>query len=281
MASNTENVKLGVCSITYDGFDLGYTKGGVDVVVSTDTYPVTVDQFGESTINEYVTKRNVKISCPLAETTLENLARIMPGATLVSDGMAIGSITYAGQPSANDTIVMNGVTFTWKAVAAAATDIAIGATLADSLRNAADKLNTSPNPLVSVAFYSANATVLAIKYDVSGTEGNAFTLAKVGTAGTVSGATLTGGGISTKMRVDVTNAVGTNLLKTARQLVLHPIELDALDTSEDFIVPLASTAGAMKFAYKHNEERIFNTEFTGYPDPATKILFRLGDLTAV
>ena len=31
MASSTENVKLGVCTILFDGNDLGYTKGGVEV----------------------------------------------------------------------------------------------------------------------------------------------------------------------------------------------------------------------------------------------------------
>jgi hypothetical protein len=52
MSSNTKNVKLGVCTVLYKGVDLGYTKGGVEVDVTTSTKPVTVDQFGESVINE-------------------------------------------------------------------------------------------------------------------------------------------------------------------------------------------------------------------------------------
>lgn len=83
MASSTSNVKLGVCKITFNSIDLGYTKGGVEVDVTTSTHPVTVDQFGESVINEYITKRDIKVKCPLAETTLENLVAIMPGATLI------------------------------------------------------------------------------------------------------------------------------------------------------------------------------------------------------
>lgn len=173
MASDTANVKLGVCKITFGGVDLGYTKGGVEVEVATDTHPVTVDQFGESVINEYITKRDVNIKAPLAETTLENLVAIMPGSTLVTDGV---------------------------------------------------------DP--------------------------------------------------TKKRVDVQNGVGSNLLTIAQELILHPIELDPSDLSEDFTVPLAATAGAMSFAYKHDEERVYNTEFNGYPDPTTKILFKLGDTTA-
>lgn len=171
--SDTKNVKLGVCKITYGGVDLGYTKGGVEVDVATETYKMTVDQFGESEINEYIMKRTVKVKCPLAETTVENMVAIMPGATLITDGV-------------------------------------------------------DPN----------------IK------------------------------------RVEVTNGVGTDMLQQAQELVLHPIALPDGDQSEDFIIPHAATAGGLQFAYKYNEERIFNVEFSGYPDPATKVLFTFGDPNA-
>lgn len=85
MASDIKNVKLGVCKVTFDGQDLGYTKGGVEVSVKTETHKVMVDQFGKTPINEYVMGREVQVKVPLAETTLENLVRIMPGASLVTD----------------------------------------------------------------------------------------------------------------------------------------------------------------------------------------------------
>ena len=83
--SNTENVKLGVCRVSFGGEDLGFTKGGVEVNVETSTHEVTVDQMGETPINEYITSRTCTVTVPLAETTLENLVKIMPGATLVTD----------------------------------------------------------------------------------------------------------------------------------------------------------------------------------------------------
>lgn len=83
--NKTENVKLGVCSVTFGGTNLGFTKGGVEVTVETETHEVTVDQMGETPINEYITSRTCTVSVPLAETTLENLVKIMPGATLVTD----------------------------------------------------------------------------------------------------------------------------------------------------------------------------------------------------
>jgi hypothetical protein len=88
MASSTKNVKLGACKITYNGVDLGYTKGGVEAEVTTTTKAITVDQLGETTISEKITKRDIKVKIPLAETTLENLVAIMPGSTLKNDGGA-------------------------------------------------------------------------------------------------------------------------------------------------------------------------------------------------
>ena len=59
MASNTKNVKLGVCRVYFGDKeeDLGYTKGGVDVSIATETHEVTVDQLGNTPIIEYITDR--------------------------------------------------------------------------------------------------------------------------------------------------------------------------------------------------------------------------------
>ncbi|HEV7286884.1 MAG TPA: hypothetical protein VGN75_18705 [Kaistia sp.] len=173
MASDTKNVKLGVCRITWGGVDLGYTKGGVEVEIATETKKVMVDQFGNSEINEYVMGRTVKVRAPLAETTLENLVAIMPGATLVTDAVE-----------------------------------------------------------------------------------------------------------TARKKVEVTTGTGVSLLDLAKELVLHPVANDDDDTSEDFVIPKAATPGQATFAYKLDEERIFNVEFTGYPDPASKLLFVVGDKTA-
>lgn len=167
--SDTRNVKLGVCKVYYDGVDLGYTKGGVEVTVTTETHKVEVDQFGKSPINELIMSRDARVKCPLAETTLANLVSIMPGATLV-----------------------------------------------------------------------------------------------------------TGGGAS---RVDVEHSIGTDLLTIAKPLILHPQNLLAADLTEDFTLLLAGTGGQLQFAYKLEEERIFNIEFTGYPSSQTRRLFVVGDLT--
>ena len=110
MASDTRNVKLGVCSITFGGVDLGYTKGGVEVTVSTETKEVSVDQFGQTPIDERIMARKVTAKTPLAETTIENMAKIMPGSTLTVAGTAAtGTITLSTAiPVAGDSVTIVG-----------------------------------------------------------------------------------------------------------------------------------------------------------------------------
>ena len=81
----TENIRLGTCTITLGSTDLGLTAGGVEVTVETNTYESNCDQFGETVVKEIVTGRNVTVSVPMVETTLDNLVRVMPGATMMVD----------------------------------------------------------------------------------------------------------------------------------------------------------------------------------------------------
>lgn len=289
MASNTKNVKLGVCQLFFAGVDLGYTKGGVEVTVSTETHEVNIDQFGKTAINQLIMGRDCKVKAPLAETTLENMVAIMPGATLTATGGAVatGTLTVATNPTANDTVVVNGVTFTFKSAPASGYEVAIGANAAESAANLAAALTASKDAKIAVATYSVAGAIVTVKYGsaliygtdgMKGVEGNSFTIA-TGTAGakvTVSGATLTGGTEPTAKIVDVTTGVGMDLLSIAKELRLHPINKADSDLSEDFIIPLAATAGALSYAYKVDDERVFSTEFTGYPDPVTKRLFLVG-----
>ena len=172
MASSTDNVKVGVCSVNFGGVDLGYTKGGVEVEVTTEKYTVTVDQFGQTPVNDYVIGRTIQVTTPLAETTVDNLIATMPGATKVIDSVD-----------------------------------------------------------------------------------------------------------NTKIKAEVKTGLGTNLIDVADKLVLHPKAAGA-GVNEDIVIPKAATAGGMNFAYNLDAERIFNVVWTGYPDPATELLFIVGDESA-
>lgn len=165
VSNQTTNVKLGVCKVFFGGIDLGFTKGGVEVAVETESHVVTVDQLGSTPISEYIIGRSCQVTCPLAETTLDHLVAIMPGAVLVED--------------------------------------------------------TSP----------------VIKY------------------------------------AEVSTGVGTELRDEAQVLRLHPVSKLLTDTSEDFVIPLAATTGALQFGYKLDEERVFNVVFKAYADNTGKLFY--------
>lgn len=276
--SDTKNVKLGVCKVFYDGVDLGYTQGGVDVTVKTETHKVNVDQFGKSTINEVILSRDVTAKVPLAETTLENLVRIMPGAVMNITGgaAATGAITIATNPADGETVTVNGVLITFKTTLTTGNQVKLGASATATATALAAFLNASSLPALSVATYTAAAAVVNVAYDIAAAAGNAFSLAAGQATVTVSGATLTGGTNPTAKRVDVPTAIGTNLLDQAKLLRLHPKALLDTDQSEDFVIPLAATPGALNFSYQLEKERIFEIEFNGYPDPNTEKLFYIG-----
>lgn len=260
----TTNVKLGVCNVRFGGVDLGFTKGGVDLEVSTDTHKTMVDQFGESEIGETITKRSVKATVPLAETTVENMVRIMPGAVLVDNGTKqVVTVSEALVVDATlYTVTIDGVAYSYTTTSTSATAWADGLVAAINLSGAA--------PLVAANV--ADDVVLTGR--VSG-ETATFSA----TGGTISASETTPAVVGAK-RVDVQNGIGTDLLQIAKELVLHPISKPTADQSEDFIIPLAATAGGLSFAYKTDDERVYNCEFTGYPNASTKVLFKFGDPAA-
>jgi hypothetical protein len=154
--------------------------------------------------------------------------------------------------------------------------VTIGANAAATAAALNTFLNAHTDPKIAVAQYSVAAAVVTATYNDYGTEGNSFTLAAGTSGATLSGATLAGGTEPTAKRVDVTDAISVNLLAIAKELRFHPQERAESDKSDDFVIHKAATPGALKFAYKLEDERIFNCEFMGYPDPTTRKLFSLG-----
>lgn len=90
MASDLTKVKLGPCKVTYDvgGTAVVFetTKGGVVLTYEEETREVTVDQFGNTPVKEIVIGRKAQVEVPFAEYDLDKLAKIIPGATLVTNG---------------------------------------------------------------------------------------------------------------------------------------------------------------------------------------------------
>jgi hypothetical protein len=116
------------------------------------------------------------------------------GPPVTTQGVAAsGAITFAANPANNDTITVGGQVFTFKSANPVGNQILIGATLADTVREAVWALNASGVVAVAAARYTADrdGTKINVTHKTIGTAGNAFALAA--SVATVSGATLAGG----------------------------------------------------------------------------------------
>lgn len=109
-------------------------------------------------------------------------------------GRATGTITFAAQPTAADTLTIAGVVITFvSAITDATSQVLIGASTTLTAANLRTFVNAHSATLGVTAQAAAN-TVVTVEAVADDEEGNAVTLAKSGTNPTLSGATLTGGG---------------------------------------------------------------------------------------
>lgn len=106
---------------------------------------------------------------------------------------ASGTITFTANPSPGDTVTVNGVSIQFVASGPTGNQVLIGGTDLLTAVNLNTFLTNSVNPSLLVATYAVVGLVVTVTYGTVGTGGNAFTLAKVSTAITLSGATLSGG----------------------------------------------------------------------------------------
>lgn len=136
---------------------------------------------------------------------------------------ASGSITFTANPTAGQTVVLNGVTLT------EGVDFAAGGTTDATVTNLATALNASTNRAISQATYLAGGTTLTITQDSGGKLGNQYIIdqASSTTTFTTSGAatqvanvyTLTGG-LDNGLRTNgllATGTIGDALVNTQSQ----------------------------------------------------------------
>lgn len=117
---------------------------------------------------------------------------------LVGNPFAVGYLLFVSNPADAETIAVNTVSFTFKLVPSAATDVQIAVTKELTANNLAAALAQSVSALLTVAKYQVNKLGVSNELDIisttPGTGGNAYALAD-SSAGAVtkSASTLTGG----------------------------------------------------------------------------------------
>ncbi len=72
------NVQVGACQVTFNGVDLGHTKGGVEVTYEPVHTDVAVDAYGETIVEKFLRGEKLMAKVPLAEYTINNLRNAIP-----------------------------------------------------------------------------------------------------------------------------------------------------------------------------------------------------------
>lgn len=111
----------------------------------------------------------------------------------VAPSTAVGNAAFSGQPTANDTLTIQGTAITFVASGATGNQVNIGGSLAVTLGSLLTFLNASVDTQLVKMTYSVVASTLYMVSVLTGTTGNAYTLAKSSTAITLSASTLAGG----------------------------------------------------------------------------------------
>lgn len=232
--SSIANVRLGICSIVYDGVTLGHTKGGAELSVKNDVIETTVDKYGTTPAKAWHGGTRVEVKTTLSEYDFTQMEKVMNAAT--KTGVKASATITFGSPSNGDTITVDGHTFT-KAAAASATEFSTAgelATLIGALNN------------VDAANVTGTITVTAA---VIGVAGNTIAMTKTGSALTLSSALLTGG----TGQLNIGKESGSEL--DGAELVLTPLE--ATTNELDITLYKAVIIGASTIPFKEDTETTY------------------------
>jgi len=88
------NVKIGICTVSYKGVDLGHTKGSVKLTYKPEYEDINVNQYGKSATDKVLVKEILQVKVPLAETQLVNIQKMIPtssGTTVIKVGSEAGA----------------------------------------------------------------------------------------------------------------------------------------------------------------------------------------------
>jgi len=180
----------------------------VGVTVTADIRPANLA--GES-LSLTSTVLTLKISQEVPNSPTGAKAKVstqVPGASIIDDdatltvtatgARATSLLTFPGQPTDGDTVVIAGETLTFKTVPTLADEVLIGATAADSRDNLVAKINSKRDTLGDALYLLVFAEATGANMDLfaatPGVLGNALTTTSAGgTPPTFAGATLSGG----------------------------------------------------------------------------------------
>jgi Protein of unknown function (DUF3383) len=170
------------------------TSGGFDVTIDTVVkHLLGMDFSAQTNLNGVASVITTALSG--AGTCVWNGSQFVITSATAGVGVAAnGSITVSANPTALDTITVNGITVTFVGSAPTGNQVLIGGTAAQTAVNLHTFLQASTSPNIRAATYSVAGAVISIVYNSVGVAGDAYTLVTSNAVAiTLSGATLVHG----------------------------------------------------------------------------------------
>lgn len=200
---------------------------------------------------------NAEVEMPIDQRLFPYFLKNLMGAAQSPGTLgARGYIEFTAQPSADQTITLNGVTWTFKASGATGNETNIGASLQATLDQLVIDLNASADTDIDDATYSRLGNRLVIAHDTADNSGDAYTLATNVTGATVSKATLYGGGL-------ISHQFRSDTISTLSDIESITIQADdpALAGGNRYIVADGIWLGSL--AFTRNREGVPHATFSG------------------
>jgi hypothetical protein len=208
LMSNFTSVTSGAFSLFIDG--VPYTVAGLNFSTALNLNGVA------SAIQTGLNALNAGTTCVWGSVNQRfNITSPTTGATssvsYASAPTAWASAAFSGQPTAADVLTVNGTAVTFVSALTTGNQVLIGSSLANTLTALASFLNTSADVNIVKATYSVVGSTLYAVSKVTGTAGNAYTMARTSSVITVSGANFTGGsGTDISTLLGLTQAAGAS-----------------------------------------------------------------------
>lgn len=102
--ADVTKVKLGACSITANGVDLGHTIGGAEVTYTPEYKDMNVDLYGTTVFEKVLIGEMLQAKVALAESTIANLFKSIPQGVNGTTKLTIGA--KAGKLSTVDAVAI-------------------------------------------------------------------------------------------------------------------------------------------------------------------------------
>ncbi len=142
MADATK-IKVGVCSVVFNGLDLGHTKGGVEVSYEPAHYDVMVDKYGGTPVEKILVGEKWTAKVALAEATIANFRVSMPQTEFAGAGNSRITVGAAAGKKATDDakqLVLHPINEGTKAFDVVFYKAYVGSTIALPHKNDSEKL---------------------------------------------------------------------------------------------------------------------------------------------